>query len=255
MAQVPNYTVEDSTGAALLVQLTDLFKAVQSLNSGVSAPQDLVPGMLWLDSTSGLDLKMRNASNTAWLSFLEALGVTATLAQLNQLTGISNLSLNLVPPGAVAFFARSTAPAGWIKSNGANTLSRTLYSDLFSAIGTTFGAGDGSTTFGVPDLRAEFIRGWDDGRGVDTSRVFGSAQLDQMQKITGSFRIHGDASTPVAGAFSITRDVNVATWGTGSGDTDQVTFDSATSPNARVSSTTSGETRARNVALLACIKY
>ena len=80
-----------------------------------------------------------------------------------------------VPSGAVMHFAMSSAPTGWLKANGA-AVSRTTYASLFSAIGTTFGSGDGSTTFNVPDLRGEFTRGWDDGRGVDSGRSFGSAQ-------------------------------------------------------------------------------
>jgi len=77
--------------------------------------------------------------------------------------------------GQVASFAMTTAPAGWLKCNGA-AISRTTFADLFAKIGTTFGAGDGSTTFNLPDLRGEFLRGWDDGRGVDTARAFGGRQ-------------------------------------------------------------------------------
>ncbi|MCK9131735.1 phage tail protein [Haemophilus influenzae] len=64
--------------------------------------------------------------------------------------------------GEVAFFARTTPPSGWLKANGA-AVSRTTYAALFAAIGTTFGAGDGSSTFNLPDLRGEFVRGLDDG--------------------------------------------------------------------------------------------
>lgn len=55
--------------------------------------------------------------------------------------------------------------------------SRVSYADLFWRIGETYGAGDGVTTFQAPDARAEFFRGFDDGRGVDAGREFGSAQL------------------------------------------------------------------------------
>lgn len=79
------------------------------------------------------------------------------------------------PEGMVSAFARATAPAGWLKANGA-AVSRTAYANLFAAIGTTFGAGDGFNTFNLPDLRGEFIRGWDDARGVDVGRQFGSWQ-------------------------------------------------------------------------------
>lgn len=99
-----------------------------------------------------------------------------------------NNSISLAcPAGNVSFFARSSAPSGWLKANGAN-VSRSTYANLFSAIGTTFGAGDGSTTFTLPDLRGEFARGWDDGRGIDSGRSFGTAQDDQLQQITGNVK-------------------------------------------------------------------
>ena len=81
-------------------------------------------------------------------------------------------------PGEVATFAMATAPSGWLKCNGA-VVSRTLYPALFTAIGTTYGAGDGSTTFSLPDLRGEFVRGWaDDDTAADTGRAIGSWQAD-----------------------------------------------------------------------------
>lgn len=86
----------------------------------------------------------------------------------------------MAPAGLVAHFARSTAPAGWLKANGA-AVSRSAYAELFAAIGTTYGAGDGFTTFNLPDLRGEFVRGWDDGRGVDGGRELGSGQAGAQQ--------------------------------------------------------------------------
>ncbi|WP_315807492.1 phage tail protein [Pseudomonas sp. C9-3] len=86
----------------------------------------------------------------------------------------------LAPAGLVAFFARSSAPTGWLKANGA-AVSRTAYAELFAAIGTTYGEGDKFTTFNLPDLRGEFVRGWDDGRGVDGGRSFGSTQSGAVQ--------------------------------------------------------------------------
>jgi len=154
--------------------------------------------------------------------------------------------------GAVMAFARDTAPDGWIKANGAN-ISRTTYSKLFDAIGTSFGVGDGSTTFTLPDMRGEFPRGWDDARGVDSGRAFGSAQLDQMQKITG---LATNVWSPgvSSGAITYTAGAN-ARPSSGSNGSNNFNFDSANSPDARVSATTAGETRARNVALLFCIKF
>lgn len=92
------------------------------------------------------------------------------------LTNLLNNSMGgVVPAGTVVAWGANNTPTGYIHCNGA-AVSRTLYADLFSAISTTFGGGDGSTTFNVPDLRGEHIRGFDDGRGIDSGRGFGSFQ-------------------------------------------------------------------------------
>ena len=64
----------------------------------------------------------------------------------------------LTPPGAVQYFAMEAPPAGWLVCNGA-AVSRAGYAALFGAIGTTFGEGDGETTFALPDLHAKIIEG------------------------------------------------------------------------------------------------
>jgi len=64
-------------------------------------------------------------------------------------------------------------------------ISRTTYARLFAVIGTTWGAGDGSTTFNLPDGRSEFIQGADRGRGFADATSAGSTQGDQIQNITG----------------------------------------------------------------------
>lgn len=82
---------------------------------------------------------------------------------------------DVILPGTIMYWPTSFAPSGWLKANGA-AISRASYADLFSLINTFYGAGDGFSTFNLPDLRGEFIRGFDDGRGVDVGRVFGSNQ-------------------------------------------------------------------------------
>lgn len=98
-----------------------------------------------------------------------------------------------VPTGGVSAFAMQTPPAGWLECNG-SAVSRSTYATLFTLIGTTYGSGDGSTTFNIPDLRAYFIRGWDHGRGVDTGRTFGSNQSSQnlAHSHTGITSTNGD---------------------------------------------------------------
>jgi microcystin-dependent protein len=152
-------------------------------------------------------------------------------------------SIEGVDLGHVAYFARNTAPNGWLKANGA-AVDRTTYALLFAAIGTTFGSGNGSTTFNVPDLRGEWIRSWDDGRGIDSGRTFASAQAGAVQNHThtvtnvlqslfgGDGEYDSNATSNVVGA----NDFNSGT----------KTTSNPTNNNA--------ENRVRNIALLACIK-
>lgn len=87
-----------------------------------------------------------------------------------------------MPVGAIIYVAMTAIPASFLKANGASIL-RTSAPTLFAAIGTTYGSVD-VDHFNLPDLRGEFIRGWDDGRGIDASRVFGSAQASAFASHT-----------------------------------------------------------------------
>lgn len=143
--------------------------------------------------------------------------------------------------GHVAFFARSTAPAGYLKANGA-LISRATYGNLFANIGTTFGVGDGLTTFALPDLRGEFIRGFDDARGVDTGRAIGTAQAGMSQINPGVIVRSATFGVPdnVIDATGVSNIVGA--------------YDMGPAPMG-TTVTTYPETRPRNIALLACIKY
>ena len=160
--------------------------------------------------------------------------------------------------GEVAFFARSTPPSGWLKANGA-AVSRTTYAELFAAIGTTFGAGDGRTTFNLPDLRGEFLRCLDDGRNIDRGRRLGTAQGDAIRNITG--KLDGSAMGSgnqvlegkmiASGAIGTTYQQRQWSGDQGGWGEQSVSFDFDASRVVPVAN----ENRPRNVALLACIKY
>lgn len=139
----------------------------------------------------------------------------------------------LAPPGERGEFYTQTAPIGWLKANGA-AISRTTYARLFAAIGTFFGAGNGSTTFNVPDDRGIFSRGWDDGAGIDTGRVFGSYQADQIIS-------HTHAGVPL----------NVGDNDRGAGNSSNFSLDS----DGITAAFGGTETRPKNRAVLVCIKY
>jgi microcystin-dependent protein len=175
-------------------------------------------------------------------AIVEAIGGSPDGSARNQvLTSIQSLiAASAMPSGSVIYVAKNSTPNGYLKANGA-LVSRATYAALFAAIGTTFGVGDGATTFALPDLRGEFPRGWDDGRGVDSGRVFGSAQVATTI-----------ADRPIAGGQNEIQ-VNVGNSdGTTTGSS-AAWQTSATATAAQVSSVKS--VRPRNIALLACIKY
>ncbi len=159
------------------------------------------------------------------------------MATLNKL--LSNYGSS-VPAGTVIPYGSSSAPVGYIKCNGA-AISRTIYSDLFVALGTSFGSGDGTTTFNVPDLRGDFIRGWDDSRGVDSGRTFGSFQDHQFQDHVHNHQDH-------TGGYSHQSHYSGPHITTHQYDTTRT----STNPT---NGNHGAETRPRNTAMLYCIKY
>lgn len=151
----------------------------------------------------------------------------------------SNPSTPSVPPGTVIWQAGNTAPSGYLKANGA-TVSRAAYADLFAAIGIIYGAGDGSTTFAIPDLRGEFVRGWDDGRGINSGRMLGSYQEDETKSHNHKMGWDG-----TAGLFKVNPG---SVWGLSG-------IQSVLYQGMDVSFEGGSETRPRNIALLVCIKF
>ena len=146
--------------------------------------------------------------------------------------------------GQVGFFAMTTPPAGWLKADGA-AVSRTTYAALFAAIGTTYGAGNGVSTFNLPDLRGEFVRALDDGKGVDAGRVLGSSQAAYMPPIP---RDGWGTSGSAPGSITLGRLlVGSCQW------EGNETLESIRAAGG--DQTLTGDIRPRNVALLACIKY
>ncbi len=148
-----------------------------------------------------------------------------------------------IAAGQVIAFAGSAPPSGFLECNGA-AVSRSTYSVLFAAIGTAYGHGNGSTTFNLPDLRGEFIRGWDHGRGVDSGRGLGTAQGATMI----AERMGNHAPWPTQGAIGI--------HGSDGEDYDD-TYHVAT--NAAQGTISIGVdfkfVRPRNVAMTYCIRY
>lgn len=101
---------------------------------------------------------LADPSGTASVTRMWASSTGNAAGALKMRQGSGNVEYVGVPPGTVLFYAVATAPEGWLNANGA-AVSRTTYARLFDIIGTTFGVGDGSTTFNLPDVTGRTIFG------------------------------------------------------------------------------------------------
>jgi microcystin-dependent protein len=177
-----------------------------------------------------------------------------------------NSSVILVPTGAVMPFAMNAAPSGWLAANG-SAVSRTTYADLFAAIGTTYGAGNGSTTFTLPDLRGYFVRGAGTNSDGVAAGTFGVKQADGVISHTHSGTTGGDFPDHTHTAY---RTISTFKNGDREIDGDSRSVDDWFAANSTTSGASTGhqhnfttssqspagttETRPRNIAMLYCIK-
>ena len=230
-------------------------KADGSLDTATYVTAATVGGAV--DNTGGqLVLRSGTGGFSAGIVTITSLTVNgnAKITGIVSTSSVTDLSGGYLstPPGTIITIAASTAPAGFLKANGAS-LSTTTYASLFSTIGYTFGGSGASFT--LPDLRGEFIRGWDDARTADNGRTFGSFQDWAIQNFTGSVNSSGGFSAGSlsggTGVFSTSNAVNAFLNGTQG----SFTFNTTLNINASSQIKTSTETRPRNIALLHCIKY
>ena len=145
-----------------------------------------------LDMSNGLPIRFQDSSGAPFVALKSPSSVSSNVTftlpgadgsngQMLQTNGSGALSFTTVsgvPSGSVFCMAVATVPSGYLECNGA-AVSRTTYAALFAVIGTAYGTGNGSSTFNLPDLRGEFIRGFDNGKGTDSGRSIASSQGSQ----------------------------------------------------------------------------
>lgn len=141
------------------------------------------------------------------------------------------------PSGMIMAYAALGCPAGWLNADG-TAVPRAELPGLFAAIGTTWGGGDGSSTFNLPDFRGYFLRGFNGGSGRDPGRDFASAQADSV----GPHQHAVPLATGTAGSGT----TNSFTYPQNGGAPSVLTFGQDPVP--------AGETRPKNVAVWYCIK-
>lgn len=155
------------------------------------------------------------------------------------------LNAGTVEVGDIVIKPTTTVPDGYFECDGA-AVSRTTYAVLFALLGTTYGVGDGSTTFNIPDYRGEFLRGYDHGAGNDPDAA---TRTDRGDGTTGD-----DVGTKQASELESHAHTD--------GDNVGITVESGTNQNAAAAFsqgntglTGGNETRPRNVTVMFCIKY
>lgn len=167
-----------------------LFASTLEAQQGTSTAKVMTPARV----KDAIDSQVKSGfTSTGIISSTEDAVLPDDLPNLQQ---VQSLIDSLVPPGAVLPFAMDTAPTGWIPCDG-RSLSRAAYQRLFSAIGTLYGSVD-ANTFNVPDYRGEFLRGWDNGRGIDAGRAFPSFQGQMLE--SHNHPIWGDIRPNFVGA-------------------------------------------------------
>ena len=221
---------------ALFKYLGDQIFYIQ--NGGIpsyNAAYDYIPGRVVLYTDNNL------------YKCIQANGVSSTVVTPDSNTAYWQ-RLDGAITGKIEWFAFNTAPEGYLVCNGAN-VSRTTYADLFNAIGTTFGSGDGSTTFTLPNLIDKFAQG---------STTVGTVKSAGLPNITGTFAF-GDPNAWVGVSFvkgAFTSDGGATTKanqnGSGYSEKIQVNF-SAKKYNPIYGNSTTVQPPA--LTLLPCIKY
>jgi microcystin-dependent protein len=111
----------------------------------------------------------------------------------------------VIPAGVVEMYAGSTIPNGWLLCDGRSTgISRTTYADLFAAIGTTYGSGDGSTTFNLPDMRSRMPIGVGTGTGLTNRTLGGSSGVETRTIAESNLPTHSHTINHDHAAFTTT---------------------------------------------------
>ena len=235
-----------------------------------------------LDMTNALPIRFQDSSGAPFVSLKSPSALSGNVdltlpssivsGGFMQTDGSGNLSFQVVagvPSGAVFCIAVASVPSGYLECNG-QSVSRTTFAALFAVIGTQYGSSSGST-FKVPDLRGEFIRGFDNGRGVDSGRSVASSQSHQHPQHNHAVSASSSSSVSdpghkhnllfAGGSFGgssgavTARDTGTITDRISNSNTGiSVSTSTSISQSNRGGTSNSSETRPRNIAMMYVIK-
>ena len=221
----------------------DILAVSASNNAILTVDSSTATGLAWKTSINIGTGAITGGTVTA-SSFVKSNGTSSQFLKADGSVDSNTYITQAVPVGSVFHFAASTAPTGYLKANGDpipngyGTVQgiTTNFSALYTILGETYGLyGDGEQVLRrLPDLRGQFIRSWaDDGTTYDAARPFGQTQADDFKSHAHNFNIYA-----------------------GGGSNDGAYYAGSVSYGSNSTTTVGGtETRPRNIALLACIKY
>ncbi len=172
----------DDAGNTILADLTDTGIAAGTyVQIHVDAKGRATSGQTTLDATN---LGLLNALGSTTPDSADLVPLYDTSAAANKQCAVGVLLALVLPSGTILPYGGSTIPSGFLECDG-SAVSRSTYADLFAAIGTTWGAGDGSTTFNLPDLRGRSPLGAGTGSGL-TARTLGSTGGEENHTLSTS---------------------------------------------------------------------
>lgn len=140
--------------------------------------------------------------NNAYTGPAGELTVDTTLSKLRLHDGSTagGVEIGGMPTGSIIPYAGSTVPAGYLLCDG-SVISRSTYSALFAIIGTTYGAGDGNSTFNLPDLNGRVLQGADNDHAAGTSIAAGLPNITGYHNVTNGYNDTIMSSNYLGGAF------------------------------------------------------
>ena len=257
-----------SAGDVIRISSNQAFKADNTTEAGITAVVGVCNTTVTSGETVQIDYGFYNSFSSLTAGTLYYVGTSGSITstrpveyQVKLGVAVSTTRINLDITiendiaGQVAAFARTSVPTGWLECNGQN-VSRTTYANLFNSIGVTWGVGNGSSTFTLPDMRDRYPR------GKSTSHEVG-AYLNQLTKrpttsFTGTTSSNGAHTHEIAYGYYADNNPNndrVAYGGNISLGTKTTISAGSHTHTTTITGGGDSETRPKTAVVLYCIKF
>jgi hypothetical protein len=249
MSQVSDYNIANASGASVRSDLNAVFDAIKTLNSGGSDPSNTEAFMPYVDTADNNNLKIRNSSNNGFTT----------------VGPVDSANLGLLPVAGGTMTGQLLADDGSGASSPALSFDGDTDTGIYRSAANTMGFSTaGTQRVGIsPDLRGEFIRGYDNGRGVDSGRNMLEAQSSQFEQHNHSATSTSSVNDPGHKHTMNFNLGNIISSGGAFGMKDSGTADRMNTATTGISvatltnigNTGGSETRPRSIAMMYIIKF